>query len=350
MKNIALLIFVFLFSVPAWAQTAIIPLFDNTQPPPNIGRDAKPLDSLLITPNPLPPVRIDLQEGKAPLSVSQPQPAPAVKPAVVSQPAPALAPRTVPVPLTKAAAPRAVSQILAAPAPAPAPTPAQPAAVKPPVLDNLFVQRHDVKRFDISGFALGMTPEETADTAKETGYKIARIEHGIPLFRALFYEHRCRNAGVYIHADIQKCIIRLSQGDAVYYISGMILKRPESQETVKILFSTHATDNQAYKITYESLGDNSLNFTRRNLAKKLRRKDAFWNLVFETYGLPDDSDKIIWGDENASYMQAFMEGSSYNAYVILENKEIPEQDYISAEDESQYLAYKTPFSFGQAAD
>ena len=91
-----------------------------------------------------------------------------------------------------------------------------------------------------------------------------------------------------------------------------------------------------------------MTLTQKNLAKQLRRKEAFWRLMFETYGLPDDSELIIWGDPQKSYMQATMQGTAYNAYIVLEDKEIQDEDYFAQEEEARDLTYKMPFSFAGA--
>jgi hypothetical protein len=125
----------------------------------------------------------------------------------------------------------------------------------------------------------------------------------------------------------------------------MTFKKASTKEYIRVLFSSYATDNQAFKIYYESEGDNSLTMTQRNLAKQLRRKDMFWRMMFETYGLPDDSELIVWGDPDKAYMQAVMTGSSYNAYIVLEDKEIQDTDYFAAEDEKDSLEYRQQFTF-----
>ena len=220
----------------------------------------------------------------------------------------------------------------------------------PDSLTELFGKTHDVHGFDISGFALGMNPEEVAEVAKENGYRVTKIEHGIPLHRTSFYEHNCRLVPVRRVRDLQDCIISQAKNDEVYYISSVTMAKPETAEYIQVLFSTHATDNVAYKIYYENEGDNSLNFTRKNLAKKIRRRDAFWNMVFENYGLPDDPETITWGDQEKAYMMARMQGSNYNAYLILEDKEIPDGDYKDAHEQKDDLHYKNTFTFAAKDD
>ena len=73
----------------------------------------------------------------------------------------------------------------------------------------------------------------------------------------------------------------------------MVLEKKVTRESFQILFSSPATGNEVYQIIYHNNGDNSLNFTRPNLAKKLNRKEAFVNAVLNLYGNPDDSEKWI---------------------------------------------------------
>jgi len=218
-------------------------------------------------------------------------------------------------------------------------------AKMPDSLTELFGKTHDVYGFDISGFELGMTPDEAVDMAQERGYGIIRVEHGIPLHRTSYYEHNCRGEGIYRPEAIQTCIIEQAQADDVYYISSMTLARPSSAEKMQLLFSTPATDNVIYKIYYENEGDNSLNFTQRNLAKKLNRRDAFWRLVYEAYGAPDDRENMIWGDAQTAYLQASMQGSNYNAYLVMEDRTVSDSDYIDATEQREDLHYKQPFTF-----
>jgi hypothetical protein len=192
---------------------------------------------------------------------------------------------------------------------------------------------------------LGMYPEEVAEIMSEMGFKRTQVKYAIPMFRSAFYEQNCRDRRVHPLNEMRLCIERQADRDDVKYVSSMTFKKASTKEYIRVLFSSYATDNQAFKIYYESEGDNSLTMTQRNLAKQLRRKEMFWRMMFETYGLPDDSELIVWGDPDKAYMQAVMTGSSYNAYIVLEDKEIQDTDYFAAEDEKESLEYNQQFTF-----
>ena len=366
MKKLLTVAVVLGLSLPVLGQE--VPLFDDDVP--NLGRDAKPQDEIVLTPSQLPEVRVHLDNSAKPTEKKQ-----QAKP-IVEQPKPAPTPvtgRTIDLGgrlsqqqademsrqlddeiqryqeakareelerATKEAEQKRLAEQAAA-----AREKKNAKAQMPDSMADLFGKMHDVYEFDISGFELGMTPDEATEMAEERGYAILRVEHGIPLHRTSFYEHNCRGTGIYRPQDIQACIIEQAQADDVYYVSSMTLARPSSAEKIQLLFSTLATDNVIYKIYYENEGDNSLNFTQRNLVKKLNRRDAFWRLVYETYGSPDDRENMIWGDQQTAYLQAAMQGSNYNAYLIMEDRTISDADYIDATEQREDLHYKYPFTF-----
>ncbi len=357
MKNIVFTLSVMLLSTVVFAQEVEIPLFDDFEPSvPNIGRNAEPLEKLVVTPEPLPRVEINLGKVEKNAQTASTSPtAVAEKESLSTE----KAQPSRPIALTKENAndeqlseqlkaelektKRAEEERIRA---AEAEAARRTKQMSAQVAEELFGKLHDVFMFDISGMSLGLTPDEIQEAALENGYKITRIEQGIPLFRTSYYENRCRTAGVVVPDAVKRCILEAAQADGMQYISSMTLAKPEAGEKMQVLFSTPATDNVSYKIFYENEGDNSLNFTRRNLAKKQARKEAFWNLMFETYGLPDDSEKLIWGDPQKAYMQASMQGSAYNAYIVLEDKDIQDQDYFEAEIDGKELRHRQSFTFG----
>ena len=367
-----------------------IPVFEDPMPDlPNIGRTAEPLDKLILTPDPLPSIEVNLSDDKtkADKTAKPSQSTQAEQKQETKTPIQNFE-RTTPVsfkkgsgimqlkrPETKeennASTPKTASETVsedtqtsqitqsynatssttsthtisqetntnvdyAAP---------QPMLQSAEDIENLFGKTHNVHEFELSGLMLGMYPEEVIDIMREMGFKRTQVKYAIPMFRSAFYEQNCRDRRVHPLNEMRLCIERQADRDRVKYISSMTFKKTKTKEYIRVLFSSYATDNQAFKIYYESEGDNSLTMTQRNLAKQLRRKDMFWRMMFENYGLPDDSELIIWGDPDKAYMQAVMTGSSYNAYIVLEDKEIQDTDYFAAEDEKDSLEYRQQFTF-----
>ena len=404
MKKLSLVLSIALLTLPSYAQDVSIPLFDDDAP--KIGRNAQPLESLILTPSPLPAISVNLTSDTSKDKEAEAH-QDTTGSATTSTPAPSQQknttdfkidpPRTEPISIAKdkknnaadliadlqkelanaqgassisadsyQPSQPALPDVYQKPTPVlpdvkpalPAKAPETPSvfpikqttsAVQTPAsLEGLFGQTHDVRGFAVSGMTLGMTPEEVDEIADIEGFQLVRAQRGITLFRTSYYEHLCRNAKVYVLDHLRDCIRSHARADQQEYISSMTFKKPETKEYIQILFSSPATDNVSYKIYYENEGDNSLTLTQKNLAKQLRRKEAFWRLMFETYGLPDDSELIIWGDPQKSYMQATMQGTAYNAYIVLEDKEIQDEDYFAQEEEARDLTYKMPFSFAGA--
>ena len=371
-----------------------IPVFEDALPDlPNIGRTAEPLDKLILTPNPLPSVEVELGSDKKQKSETQKTPA-SVQPekAQVTEIPSKSFDRTTPVSFKKGSGIMQLKRVEAEQTQHENTTETATSetqnmtsvsaktsetmtqntytsqtstnttisqdntqnfgyAASEPMLqsakdiENLFGKTHNVHEFELSGLMLGMYPDEVAEIMSEMGFKRTQVKYAIPMFRSAFYEQNCRDRRVHPLKEMRLCIERQADRDNVKYISSMTFKKANTKEYIRVLFSSYATDNQAFKIYYESEGDNSLTMTQRNLAKQLRRKDMFWRMMFENYGLPDDSELIIWGDPNKAYMQAVMTGSSYNAYIVLEDKEIQDTDYFAAEDDQENLLYRQQFTF-----
>ncbi len=349
--------------VPAFAEDIAVPLFDDEVP--NLGRQVKPQDNIVLTPSQLPDVRVDLDNTVR--SPAKKQTEKTVKPeqAVKSAGKPislgnrfseeksAEMSQQLNTEIQRYQESKAREEMKKAEEEAKknakikeAEQEQQVETIQSDVLEDLFGQMKDVRSFDVSGIELGMTPDEVVEEAKDRGYEVTKVEHNIPLHLTTFYKERCNPRARAI--EKQNCIIEQAMADEVYYVSSITMARPQTAEYMQVLFSSHATDNEAYKIYYENKGDNSLNYTRKNLAKKVRRRDAFWNLMYETYGQPDDKDNMIWGNPQEAYMQAMMQGSAYNAYIVLEDKSITDEDYIAANEQAEELRYKHSFTFSEA--
>ena len=280
---------------------------------PNIGRKGIPLEELVITTTPLPEVAIDLRD-KVPEPVVEPQ-----KPQEVS------------VVNTRQ------DSINLPPPDKAGETPAAPI--------NL-ADLHDVRAFDIEGFYLGMSPKDVLKVAVEKGYRIAKVKKTLPLFQTSHYETLCRQQGVYVPEKLRDCIRAYGQRNKQDYIEEILVMKTMTHESFHFKLTSPATDNEVYQITYLNKGDNSLNFMPANLAKKLNRKEAFFNAVFDRFGYPDDSKELIWGAKGYAYMQASMTGSAYDATIQLVDVALSNEDYFAAADWK--AEQKSPHHFGFA--
>ncbi len=302
---------------------------------PRLGRDAKPLDSLVIVPLPNnEEVSIQLNDKKTP----GPTPVirrPARKADVIT--------RSNPVSMTEAGdlSDAYLEALLSGT------IRENPAARVPGGRYTAFGERYDARAFSIAGLMLGMTAEEIIDVADENGYALKITKYGIPAQFQSYYEAKCRATPMYITSEIKECVTNMAKDVNMYHPTMLEFVKPANRESITVWLSSYATDNAAYKIQYVAKGDNSLNFSRANVAKKNARKDHFWRQVFQTYGMPDDGENLIWGDWYTAYLHAKMTGSAYDAYLVLEDRTVPGDDNIAMINEAGEIPNPSPFTFSE---
>ena len=301
------ILFLSLFiSSVAQAQNVDISLFDDEQP--LLGAGAQPLQQLHLTPPPLPDVTIDL---------TQPEPTPSSEPINT---VPDLPPSSV---IT---------------------LPDQTTSDGGTTVPEKAIPPHDVHGFDVHGFYLGMTLDEVLEQAERMGYTIKSTRENLPRFYASDYANRCQKQGVYTPKDLRNCIRNFARSEGQAYISQIDMVRGKN-EAISFKFTSHHTSNELYKLTYYNYGDNSLNFTTINTQKKLQRQKEFWSAIYNTYGHPDDSQNMIWGDQKKAYMQVQMFGTAYNATINLVDMLAYAYDYFVAEDIEIDRPPKNDFTF-----
>ncbi len=216
---------------------------------------------------------------------------------------------------------------------------------------NALGKRHDADGFLVASLGLGMRTDEVENTLLDQGYRLQKIDETLPPALSIEYEKDCRlTRKLYIVSEIKNCIFDRSKEEETRYIKSMTFERPETRETIVVNFTSLATDNIAYRIYYQNKGDSSLNTSKRNMQIKTNRKNEFWNLVFSVYGLPDDNDKLIWGNERTSYLHANMTGSAYDAYVLLESNQLQDEDYFKWEDSLSEMKKIRTFNFVSEED
>lgn len=211
--------------------------------------------------------------------------------------------------------------------------------------------RHDADGFLLASIALGMSTNEVEDILLDQGYHLSKIDETLPPALTIEYEKDCRlTRKLYVISDIKNCIFDRSKEEETRYIKNMTFERPATRETISVAFTSLATDNVAYRIFYQNKGDSSLNTSAKNMKIKTDRKNEFWHLVFSVYGLPDDSEKLIWGNENTSFLHAKMSGSAYDAYIVLESAYLQNEDYFKWEDSLSEMKKIRTFNFVSQED
>ena len=129
-------------------------------------------------------------------------------------------------------------------------------------------------------------------------------------------DYECRQQGIIIPADIDKCIKTLAQNRGVLYASELHLVRENTGETIDVYFTSNATDNVVWRVVYNN-DANVQDGAGEKFAKQRENKILyFWQNVLEKYGAPNSgSDK--WISSTNSYDPMMI--AYYGALDLVDN-------------------------------
>ena len=179
----------------------------------------------------------------------------------------------------------------------------------------------NVASFDIAGIMLGM-PFEDVQTLffKTKGLYTPREKNSIiytihPDWKSNL-DYECRNLGIFIPAELEKCINSLAKNRGLLYASELHMLRENTGETVDVYFTSNATDNVVWRVVY----NNDVNEQEGAHEKFVKQREnkilAFWQSVLEKYGAPNSGgDK--WISSTNSYDP--MMTAYYGALDLIDN-------------------------------
>lgn len=179
----------------------------------------------------------------------------------------------------------------------------------------------NVGSFDIAGIMLGM-PFEDVQTLffKTKGLYTPREKNSIiytihPDWKSNL-DYECRNLGIFIPAELEKCINSLAKNRGLLYASELHMLRENTGETVDVYFTSNATDNVVWRVVYNN-DVNEQEGAHENFVKQRENKIlAFWQSVLEKYGAPNSGgDK--WISSTNSYDP--MMTAYYGALDLIDN-------------------------------
>ncbi len=157
----------------------------------------------------------------------------------------------------------------------------------------------NVASFDIAGVMLGMSFDDVQTLFfKNKGLYSPRKQNSIiyTMHNDWKYnlDYECRNQGIVIPSELEKCINSLARNRGLLYASELHLLRENTGETVVIYFTSNATDNLVWRIVY----NNDVNEQEGDAEKFARQREnkilAFWQSVLDKYGAPNSgTDKWI---------------------------------------------------------
>ena len=178
-----------------------------------------------------------------------------------------------------------------------------------------------VGSFDIAGAYLGM-PFEDVQTLffKTKGLYAPRAKNSIiytiPKDWKYNLDYECRQQGIFVPAELEKCINSLAQNRGLLYASQLHLVRENTGETMVLYFTSNATDNLVWRIEYNN-DVNELEGAAEKFEDQRQKKIlAFWQSVLDKYGAPN-SGSDTWLASNNAYDP--MMTAYYGSLVLVDN-------------------------------
>ncbi len=190
-----------------------------------------------------------------------------------------------------------------------------PDVLSTPVKLNSGAKSKEVSNFDISGVFLGMPFEEVQnifykgkslyDPRKDNS--IIYTMHNDWKYN---FDYECREQGIYVPDELEKCIKTYAVNRGVLYASQMHLVRPETGESIDIYFTSNATNNVVWRIVYNN-DVNELQGSAEKFENQRQKKIlAFWQNVLDKYGAPNSgNDKWITSANSYEPMMTAYYGS-----------------------------------------
>lgn len=172
-----------------------------------------------------------------------------------------------------------------------------------------------VGSFDIAGVYLGM-PFEDVQTLffKAKGLYTPRAKNSIiyTIQKDWKYnlDYECRQQGIYVPAELDRCIKSLARNRGLLYASELHLERETTGETMVVYFTSNATDNLVWRVVYNN-DVNELEGADEKFENQRQKKIlAFWQSVLDKYGAPNSgSDKWISSSNSYDPMMTAYYGS-----------------------------------------
>ena len=157
----------------------------------------------------------------------------------------------------------------------------------------------NVGGFDIADIMLGMTFDDVYTQVVDFGNLYSLREKNAVVYNIqkdwkANLDYECRQQGIIVPTELEKCINSLAQNRGLLYASEMHLVRENTGETIVVYFTSNATDNVVWRVVYNN-DANVQDGAGDKFAKQRENKILFfWQNVLEKYGAPNSgSDKWI---------------------------------------------------------
>ncbi|MDR0319832.1 MAG: hypothetical protein LBH81_03810 [Rickettsiales bacterium] len=200
--------------------------------------------------------------------------------------------------------------------------------------------------FDISGIMLGMSFESARvlffrEAAIYSPAAKNAIVYSIPREWRFNLDYECRRQKIFAPRDLESCINTAAKKRGFLYPSEMRLERPSTGESITVYFTSNATDNVVWKISYS----NDVNKLPGAAEKFENQRDkkilAFWQMILEKYGPPNSGNDIWASSDNPA--DPFMT-AGYGELGLIDIG-LRSLDDIENNDDSRERFRAKPYSF-----
>jgi hypothetical protein len=159
--------------------------------------------------------------------------------------------------------------------------------------------------FDIAGIMLGMSFDDVYELFfRNKGLYSPRPKNSIiyTLDKDWRYnlDYECRQEGIVIPTELEKCINTLAKSRGLVYVSEIHLVRESTGETIAVYLTSNATDNRVWRVVYNS-DVNVVEGAHEKFQRQWENKVLyFWQNVLDKYGAPN-SGEDKWISSTNSY-------------------------------------------------
>ena len=203
-----------------------------------------------------------------------------------------------------------------------------------------------VGAFDIAGIMLGMDFDAVHSLVTEIGNLYQLRDKGSVIYTIhpdwkANLDYECRQSGLIVPTEIEKCINSLAQKRGLMYASELHLIRPETGETIDVSFTSNASNNVVWRVIYKNDVNDQEGLADRFAKQRENKVLAFWQHVLEKYGEPNSgSDK--WISSTNSYDP--MMTAYYGVLDLIDNGRNASDQAINANQSRENFKAK-PYAF-----
>jgi hypothetical protein len=162
----------------------------------------------------------------------------------------------------------------------------------------------DVENMDISGAMLGMPFSDIQTLFFKTKTLYSATKRNSMIYSLADdwrynLDYECRRQNVIMPDKLEKCVLSLARARGLLYPSELHLERASTGEKIDIYFTSNATDNVVWKITYQNDANELEGAAEKFQNQREKKILAFWENVLEKYGAPNSGDDKWISSDNS---------------------------------------------------